>query len=384
MRPIYLDYNATTPLHPEVVETMIPFLKGDFGNPSCSHPYGRVVAAAVRQARGEVASLLGADAEEVLFTSGGTESNNLAIVGVARALRDRGKHIVSSVVEHPAVEQVLGHLSGEGWQITRVPVDGNGQVDPETVAAAVTDETVLVSIMHANNEVGTINDLPAIAAHLRPRGILFHTDAAQSVGKVPTRVNELGVDLLTIAGHKLYGPKGVGALYVRRGTAITNVTFGAGQEAGLRPGTENVPYIVGLGRACALAEAEMEVRTTHVKSLRDRLHSLLAEALCDDEVRLNGHPQERLPNTLNVSFRGVDAAALLATLEDEVAASAGAACHADQADSSVLGAMGVPIPFRNGTIRLSTGRMLTLEEVGRAAAAIIRGVQQQGQSSSTA
>ncbi len=232
--------------------------------------------------------------------------------------------------------------------------------------------------MHANNEVGTLMDLPAIAALLRPRKIVFHSDAAQSVGKIPTLVDDLGVDLLTVAGHKLYGPKGVGALYIRNGTPISNITFGAGQEGGLRPGTENVPYIVGLGRACALAKEEMPVRTRHVKTLRNQLHATLTKSLCEDVVRLNGHPEERLPNTLNISFRGVDGATLLASLEEEVAASAGAACHANEADSSVLGAMAVPAPFRNGAIRLSTGRLLTVEKVEKAAVAIVEAVRRQG------
>jgi cysteine desulfurase len=384
MAAIYLDYNATTPIHPEVVQAMQPYLESHFGNPSSSHAYGQRTASAVLRGREEVAELLGATSAEITFTSGGTEANNLALVGAARALRKKGNHIVSTVVEHPAVTEVLSHLEGEGWEVTRVPVDSTGRVEPQAILAALTERTVMVSVMHANNEVGTLMDLPAIAAELRPRGIIFHSDAAQSVGKVPTLVNELGVDLLTVAGHKLYGPKGVGALYVRKGTPIGQITFGAGQEDGLRPGTENVPYIVGLGRACALAKMEMTVRTKHVKTLRNRLHSLITGSLCEGEVRLNGHPEERLPNTLNVSFRGVDGAALLATLEHEVAASAGAACHANEADSSVLGAMQVPVPYRNGALRLSTGRLLTLEDVDKAAQAIVRAVQVQGQSSSTA
>jgi cysteine desulfurase len=384
MAAIYLDYNATTPIHPEVVQAMQPYLESHFGNPSSSHAYGQRTASAVLRGREEVAELLGATSAEITFTSGGTEANNLALIGVTRALRKKGNHIVSTVVEHPAVTEVLSHLEGEGWEVTRVSVDGTGKVDPQAIRAALTERTVLVSVMHANNEVGTLMDLPAIAAELRPRGIIFHSDAAQSVGKIPTLVNELGVDLLTVAGHKLYGPKGVGALYVRKGTPISHITFGAGQESGLRPGTENVPYIVGLGRACALAKIEMAVRTSHVKTLRDRLHASLCKSLCDGEVRLNGHPEERLPNTLNISFRGVDGAALLATLEPDVAASAGAACHANEADSSVLGAMKIPAPFRNGAIRLSTGRLLTVEDLDRASQAIIRAVQQQGQSSDTA
>jgi cysteine desulfurase len=363
MPPIYLDYNATTPIHPAAVDAMRPCLEGQFGNPSSAHPYGRVARQAVHAARCQVAALLGCRPEEVTFTSGGTESNNLALIGVARALADRGRHLVTSAVEHPAIVQVLAFLRDEGWRVTVVPVDETGRLSPADVEAALEPDTLM--------------PLAEIAPRLRARGILFHTDAAQSVGKVPTKVDELGVDLLTVAGHKLYAPKGIGALYVRAGTPLRRVQHGAGQERGLRAGTENVPYIVGLGEACRLAAADLPGRMAHMQGLRDRLHRGLEAALPPGTTRLNGHAEHRLPNTLNIGFRGIDATRLLDAIQEEVAASAGAACHSAGEDSSVLGAMRVPAEYRNGTVRLSTGLFLTEAEVDRAVAVLAAAVRSQ-------
>jgi len=369
--PIYLDYNATTPIHPEVAAAMRPVLEDTFGNPSSGHAFGRAAAALVATARAQVAEALGCDADEIVFTGGGTESNNLAIVGIAEARREQGDHLVTSAVEHPAVDRVMTHLEGRGFRVTRVAVDGHGQVDPQDVAAALTPETTLVSIMHANNEVGTIMPIAEIAALCRDRGVAVHTDAAQSVGKIPTAVNDLGVDLLTVAGHKFYAPKGVGALYVRRGTTLAKVLHGADHERGLRPGTENVPGLVGLGRAAALAAQDLESHADHQRGLRDRLHQALVAGLPTDALRLNGHPTQRLPNTLSLGFGGLDAATLLKAMP-QVAASAGAACHAgDDRSSTVLGAMGVDAAYAAGAVRFSTGRLTTDADVDRAATHII-------------
>ncbi len=374
-RPIYLDYNATTPIHPEVAAAMRPVLDSTFGNPSSGHAYGRAAAALVATARRQVARLLGCDADEVIFTGGGTESNNLAILGIAHARRDLGNHLVTTAVEHPAVDQVMTHLEGRGFEVSRVAVDGYGRVDPQDVAAALTPKTTLVSVMHANNEVGTIMPLSEIAALCHERGVILHTDAAQSVGKIPTAVNDLGVDLLSVAGHKLYAPKGVGALYVRRNTTLPPLMHGADHERGLRPGTENVLGIVGLGRAATLAAKDPESHAEHQRHLRDRLHQGLMASLPADAVRLNGHPTHRLPNTLNLGFRGLDADALLESMP-QVAASAGAACHTgDDATSSVLGAMGVDAAYRAGSVRFSTGRLVTEADVDRAVAHIVAAAQ---------
>jgi len=373
-RPIYLDYNATTPIHRSVAEAMGSVLEDTFGNPSSGHAYGRAAAALVSTARQRVAKLLGCDADEVIFTGGGTESNNLAILGIAQARRDRGNHLVTSVVEHPAVEQVMAHLEGRGFRVTRVAVDPQGRVDPQDVADALTPETTLVSVMHANNEVGTIMPLAELAAHCQHRGVAVHTDAAQSVGKIPTVVHDLGVDLLSVAGHKLYAPKGVGALYVRRGIRLTRLMHGADHEGGLRPGTENVLGIVGLGQAAALAAQDLERHAEHQRALRDRLFQAIVTGLPADSVRLNGHPTQRLPNTLNLGFGGLHAAALLEAMP-EVAASAGAACHTgDGHTSSVLGAMGIEAADAAGAVRFSTGRGLTEAQVDHAAAHIVAAV----------
>ncbi|MDO9164914.1 MAG: cysteine desulfurase family protein [Rhodoferax sp.] len=364
--PIYLDYNATTPVAPEVLDAMLPWLRGEFGNPSSTHVYGRRAAQAVAAARRQVAELIGAQAQEIVFTGCATEANNLALLGVARALGVEKRHLVVSAVEHPAVMVPALYLRDQGWALTVLPVDAFGRISPDALADALRPDTALVSVMHANNEVGTLQPIREISRMTRERGILLHTDAAQSAGKLPLNVDELGVDLLTLAGHKFYAPKGVGALYVRDGTPIRSVLHGAEQEHGLRPGTENVAAIVGLGAAAALARASLLTASEHLCTLRDRLHGDLAASIpC---LRLNGHPEHRLPNTLHVSFPGVSGRALLAEAADVVAASVGSACHSEHdAVSGVLAAMGADAARASGAVRLSVGRMTTSEEVKRAA-----------------
>lgn len=365
MNPIYLDYNATTPVDPAVVDEIVPLLKEGFGNASSNHPYGRRAKQAVDLGREMVAALLGCQPSEVIFTSGGTESNNQALIGTAFANTDRGRHIITTAIEHPAVINPLRWLEKHGFRVTFLPVDGTGMVDPEEVRRAITDETILVSVMHANNEVGTLQPLSRIGAIARERGVLLHTDAAQSVGKVPTRVDELGVDLLTVAGHKFYAPKGVGALYIRKGVRIDPYLHGAGHEGGRRAGTENVPYIAGLGKAAELALGRLSSEADGIATLRDRFHKKL-EALAGGVV-LNGHPAERLPNTLNVSFDGIVGAALLAQIP-EIAASTGSACHDGSGElSGVLKAMGLSRPQGFGAVRFSIGRLTTAEQLDRAA-----------------
>jgi cysteine desulfurase len=367
MKPIYLDYNATTPIDREVAEAMAPFLYEHFGNPSSTHPYGVVAKRAVEDARGQVAALLGCRAAEVAFTSGGTESNNYAIKGVAFARRVHGNHIITSAVEHPAVIEVCNWLETQGFRVTVLPVDEYGYIDPADVERAITPDTILVTVMHANNEVGTIEPISDIAKIAHRFGALMHTDAAQSVNKIPVDVDTLGVDLLSIAGHKLYAPKGIGALYVRSGVELDKQLQGADQEGGRRPGTENVLEIIGLGRACELARRDLEKNATHFRAMRDRLHQALLQELGDNLVRLNGHPEKRLPNTLSLSFRGIEANTLLSEIGERVAASAGAACHSDSIDvSAVLEAMKVPIEWAMGTVRFSVGRYTTSEEIDRA------------------
>lgn len=367
MRPIYLDYNATTPIASQVAEAMEPYLYREFGNPSSSHPYGAEARQAVENARAQVATLLGCQPAEVIFTSGGTESNNYAIKGVALAGFERGNHIITSAVEHPAVVEVGHWLEAQGFCVTVLPVDEYGLVDPADLEQDITPNTLLVTIMHANNEVGTIQPIVELAKIAHRHDVLIHTDAAQSLGKIPIKVDTLGIDLLSIAGHKLYAPKGIGALYVRRGIQFAKLLHGAGQEDGRRPGTENVLEIVGLGRACQMADRDLKKNMAHFRAMRDRLYEGLLEALGDDMVRLNGHPRERLPNTLSLGFRGVEANTLLAEIGDQVAVSAGAACHADEVDISVvLEAMEVPMEWAMGTVRFSVGRGTTAEEVDRA------------------
>ncbi len=371
--PIYLDYNGTTPHAPEVISAMRPFLENAFGNPSSNHWYGIRPKRAVEQARRQVAALLGCAPAEVVFTSGGTESNNHAIRGAAANLSGRGRHIITSTVEHPAVLAVCRYLEAQGFSVTLVPVDSEGLVHPADVAAAIRPDTILISLMHANNEVGTVQPLAEVAALARPRGILVHTDAAQSLGKIPVDVAALGVDLLSLAGHKLYAPKGVGVLYIRRGVSLEKFCHGAGQENGLRAGTENVLEIVGLGQACEIAARDLDANQAHMQTLRDRLEARFFEMLGD--IRRNGHPVKRLPNTLSVSFKGLEANRILEEIGLEVAASAGAACHADTvALSHVLEAMVLPLEWAKGTLRFSLGRMTTAAEIDRAAAVVIAAV----------
>jgi cysteine desulfurase len=368
-QPIYLDYNATTPHAPEVVAAMMPFLEEHFGNPSSAHRYGAITRAAIAQARSQVAELLNANPDEVVFTSGGTESNNYAIRGIASARAKRGRHIITSLIEHPAVTEVCRRLEAEGFEVTWLPVDGDGLVHVAEVEAAIRPDTILITLMHANNEVGTIQPIEAVAEIARRHGVTFHTDAAQSVGKIPTDVQELGVDLLTSAGHKLYAPKGVGALYVRDWVTLDAIMQGAGQELGRRPGTENVLEIVGFGKACEVARRDLAENMARMRESRGELERGLRERIA--EVRVNGHAERRLPNTLSVSIRGVNANELLAAIEPHIAASAGAACHSGEVRiSPVLRAMGVPEDWARGTLRLSTGRNTTREEA-RASVSVI-------------
>jgi cysteine desulfurase len=368
--PVYLDYNATTPVAPEVADAIEPYLRSHFGNPSSSHLYGRQAHEAVERARAHVAALIGTTASEIVFTSCATEANNLAILGAAKALRTNRKHIITSAIEHPAVLQPCLRLKEEGCDVTVLPVDSAGRVDPEALAGAMRGDTALVTIMHANNEVGTVQDIARIATIAHARGALVHTDAAQSVGKLPVDVATLGVDLLTIAGHKFYATKGVGALYVRRGTPIAPLTVGADHEHGLRPGTENVPAIVGLGEAARLARERQPAVETAMRRMRDLLHQLLLDRV--PELTLNGHIEHRLPNTLNVSFPGVGGRELLRAVANDVAASVGSACHSDTGTvSGVLAAMGIGIERAVGAVRLSVGIFTTEDDIGDAARALV-------------
>jgi cysteine desulfurase len=372
-KPIYLDYNATTPHDPEVIEAMRPFFEEEFGNPSSSHYYGTQPKQAVIRAREQIVTLLNCAPEEVIFTSGGTESNNFAIKGCAEAVRHKGNHIITSQIEHPAVIEVCNFLKTTGYEITYLPVDEFGRVQLEDLKTAIKKETVLISIMHANNEVGSVQPIEEISKLAKKHDIIFHTDAAQSVGKIPVDVNRLGVDLLTIAGHKVYAPKGVGALYIRQGLAPAKLMHGAGQEMSVRAGTENVLEIVGLGMACEIAGRDLEKNMTHMRAMRDRLFEGIKKEY--DQVRLNGHPQKRLPNTLSISFLGLEANRILDAIGSQVAASAGAACHSDMVQiSGVLKAMNVPLEWAKGTLRLTTGRMTTAADIDKAVQVICEAV----------
>lgn len=368
--PIYLDHNATTPVAPEVFAAMAPWLREHFGNPSSSHAYGQRAARAVGEARAQVAGLIGSQPQEIVFTGCATEANNLALLGAARAAGPSRRHLVISSIEHPAVAAPAMALRDQGWQVTVVGVDETGRISVAEVEQALRSDTALVSVMHANNEVGTLQPIAEIAALTRIRGVLLHSDAAQSVGKLAVNVDALGVDLLTIAGHKFGAPKGIGALYVRTGTPIRSVLHGANQEQGLRPGTENVALIVALGAASALAAADLPGLSDRLRAQRDRLHKRLAAGV--PALRLNGHSEHRLPNTLHVSFPGVAGRALLANAADTVAASLGSACHSEHDTvSGVLAAMGFDAARARSAVRLSVGRTTSARDIDRAAAALV-------------
>lgn len=369
MIPIYLDYNATTPIDREVAEVMKPFLGELFGNPSSTHPYGLEARDTVELARRQVAKLVNCHPDEIIFTSGGTESNNYAIKGAAYANKHKGNHIITSSVEHPAVIEVCKYLSENGFDITYLPVDEYGMVNPKDVEEAITSKTILLSIMHANNEVGTIQPIETIGRIAKRNNILFHTDAAQSLGKIEVDVEKMGVDLLSVAGHKLYAPKGIGALYIKNGVVLEKLIHGADHEMNQRAGTENILEISGLGKACEIAGRDLIKNSTHLKDMSDALYNGIVQLL--PQVKLNGHPLNRLPNTLSLSFPGIEANVLLSIMPD-IAASAGAACHTDSIKiSSVLASMKIPEEIAMGTIRFSTGKLSTLPEMNKAANYIV-------------
>ena len=368
-RPIYLDHNASTPLLPEVREAMLPYLGEHYGNPSSPHIYGRVMHDAVERAREQVATLIDCTPGEVFFTSGGTEANNLAIRGVASANPDR-RQIVTSVIEHPATSGPCHFLERQGYRTDRVPVDKTGRVKVQKIREATSRATLLITVMHANSETGTLQPIRQISEIAHESGALVHTDAAQSLGKVDVSVQHEEVDLLSIAGHKLYAPQGVGALFVRSGTAIEPVIIGAGHEQGLRPGTENVASIVGLGVACVVAHGDLAEESARIRGLRDRLWERLADQI--PGLALNGHPVNRLPNTLNVRFPGVSGNALLAACA-AIAASTGSACHeAGASASAVILAMGVSEEEAIGSVRLTLGRGNSKDDIDRAADELIK------------
>ena len=371
MRSIYLDYNATTPIAPAVQEAMLPFLAEHFGNPSSHHALGRACHEAVEDARSRVGRLLGADREEIVFTSGGTESNNLAIKGVALRHAPAGSgHLVISAVEHPAVFEPARYLESLGYGLTIVGCNRQGVVDPAAIAAAIRSDTVLVSVMHANNEIGTVQPIRQIAAVCQARNVLLHTDAAQTVGKIPTRARELGVDLLSVAGHKMYAPKGIGALYVRRGVPLEPLLHGAGHEGGLRAGSENVPHLVALGQAATLAEAHLDEAAERSSSLRNRLERLLRDGI-GQSLTVNAATAQRLPNTLSVNFPDVRGSALLRRIP-ELCVSTGSACHSGSDHlSPTLAAIGLTPARARGTVRLSVGWYTTEEEIDRAASLLL-------------
>ena len=375
MKTIYLDHCATTPLNPDALTAMLPFLRDSFGNPSSAHILGRTAREAVEEARGKVAALIGANASEIVFTSGGTEADNLAIQGIARMRKDRGNHIVTSAIEHHAVLRTCEYLARNGFTVTYLPVDHHGVVNPEDVNKALTDKTILVTIMHSNNEVGTIEPIGEIGRIAAERGVAFHTDAVQSVGKVPINVKELQVDMLSIAAHKLYGPKGIGALYIREGMRIDPILYGGEQEKGMRSGTENVASIAGLGKACELAGKTVSARMDEIREMRDALQERISTAL--PGLVINGHPVSRLPNCLSVSVPGIMAETIVRDLDARgIAASAGSACTSHSVEiSHVLAAMGLPKETAQGTVRFSLGITNTPDEIEYAASAFVEVVE---------
>ena len=366
---IYLDHNATTPLDPAVVDAMMGVIKGEFGNPSSSYPLGQKAKDLTEDSRKEVALLLGCKSDEVIFTSGGSESNNMVLKGIIDFSRPQENHIITSAVEHPAILNPCLYLLELGVQITILPVDGSGLVDPDDVRKAIRPETTLVSLMLANNETGTLLPIKEISTITREARVPFHTDAAQAVGKIPVSVDDLGVDFLSVAGHKLYGPKGIGALYVREGKPLTPLIHGGGQEGGRRSGTENTILGVGLGTACRVARLAVSEDYQNMKKMRDRLQALLFDRI--EGLVLNGHPLQRLPNTLNISVPKLEGAKILEGLP-ELAASTGAACHDRSVKlSHVLAAMSVPPEIGMGALRFTVGRSNSPDQIEEAAGLIV-------------
>ncbi|MGC1455659.1 MAG: cysteine desulfurase family protein [Nitrospirota bacterium] len=369
---IYLDYNASTPVDPRVLQEMLPYLKDKFGNPSSSHPYGVSLRVGIEQARERLAVLLGSKASEIIFTSGATESNNMVIKGVAESA-PRGSHIIASRIEHPAVLEPCRYLERHGHAVTYLRVDEYGLIDPADLEQAITPKTALVTIMHANNEVGTVQDIKVLSGIAASRGIPFHTDAAQSVGKVRVLVEDLGVDFLTVAGHKFYAPKGIGALYIKNGGKLLPMMHGAGHERGLRPGTENAAFIVGLGAACMVASEVMDAEGPRQKELGQRLLDGLKRVGL--KVHLNGHPVKKLSNTWNISFEGFDSIAVMEALGRDIAVSPGAACHGNTMNAShVLVAMGTDPALARGAIRFSLGRETTEADIDEVVETLKKGL----------
>lgn len=360
-RRVYLDHNASTPVHPEVLEAMLPYFSERFGNPSSIHGFGREAREGLDTARERIAGFLRVGKEEVVFTSGGTESDNMAIKGVAAA-RGRG-HLITSAVEHHAVLRTCETLAKQGFDLTVLPVDGYGMVSPDDVRRAIRPDTILVTIMHANSEVGTIQPVGEIGRITRERGVTFHVDGVQTFGKLPLDLEALSIDLLSFSGHKIYGPKGVAGLYIRKGTKMASVQHGGEHERRRRAGTENVPGAVGLGKAVEVRARDMEAEETRVRALRDRLWTGLSTRVPD--VRLNGHPTERLPGTCNVCFRHIESESIVLGLDLKgIGVSAGSACTAGSVEPShVLVAMGVPLDWAMGTVRCSLGRSTTAEDI---------------------
>ncbi len=367
---IYLDHNATTPTAPSVARAMDKCLRENFGNPSSSHYYGKKAQNAVAHSREQVAKLIGAKPDEIIFTSGGTEANNMAIIGTA--LKHKSGHIITSCIEHPSVISPLKYLESLGYSVTYLPVNKYGIVDSEEVLRSMRKNTILITIMHSNNETGSLQPIARIGKVAKAKGITLLCDAAQSIGKIPVNVLRLNVDLLTVVSHKFYGPKGIGALYMRKGTVIKPILFGASHERGLRPGTENVAGMVGLGKASALAQRELPSRVTAMEHLSTLLYAELRSSI--PNIKLNGHPSKRLPNTLNISFPNISGASLLSTVKNDIAVSTGSACHAGtHTPSKVLTAMGVSDKDALSALRISLGNMNNERQIRKAAKVIIKG-----------
>ena len=364
-RRVYMDYAATTPMHADVVQAMQPYFTESFGNPSSLYSYGQEAKGAIEEARGKVAALIGSKSEEVIFTSGGSEADNFAVNGTALARESKGNHIITSAIEHHAVLEVCKYLGKRGFEVTNLPVDSYGMVDPQEVRKAITDKTILISIMHANNEVGTVEPIEEIGKIARESGICFHTDAVQTTGHIPINVDELGVDLLSISAHKLYGPKGMGALYIRKGTKLLPLIRGGDQERRLRAGTQNVPSIVGFGKAAEIAWGEMPDEAKRLTQLRDRLIKGVLDRI--DHTRLNGHPQRRLPNNVNIGVEFIEGESMLLALDFEgICVSTGSACTSSSLEPShVLLAMGIPHERAHGSLRFSLGKWTRDEDIDR-------------------